>query len=84
MNDYKFKLGLALAREQELIERLEALEALVSPIVADFDEYDRERYEPVSDAFQHPASGQTIENGVTVKVRHLRALSKLVGGHSRA
>lgn len=79
MSDYKFKLGLALAREQELIKRLEALESVVAPIVAGFQEYNRERYEPVTDTFQHPANGHTVENGVTVRVRHLRALSELVG-----
>lgn len=31
--DYKFKLGLALAREQELIKRLESAERLVDCII---------------------------------------------------
>lgn len=84
MSDYKFKLGLALAREQELIKQLTALNAAVAPIAADFQEYDRVRYEPVQDMFQHPANGETVENGVTVKVRHLRALSELVGVPGRA
>lgn len=32
-NDYKFKLGLALAREQELIKRLESVERLVDLMI---------------------------------------------------
>ena len=81
-NDHKFKMGLALAREQELIKQLTALNEAVAPIVADFQEYDRVRYEPLQDTFQHPANGHTVENGVTVKVRHLRALSELVGART--
>lgn len=52
MSDYKFKLGLALAREQELIKRAEELERVAGEAVkAFFDDYQRlEKMHSLSEA----------------------------------
>lgn len=79
MSDNKFKLGLALAREKVLEARIAALESTVAPIVREFEEYDRIRYEPVPTTYNPRNGGKPEENGVMVRVRLMRALCASVG-----